>query len=78
MRLSNDELWEKAGTDQPITMEDIGLEKETTTVIKNRNGLTIFCPYCSLKGNSIMIGIFIFLIIILLSVCFGALLAKYL
>lgn len=76
MRLSNDELWEKAGTDQPITMEDIGLEK-TTTVIKNRNGLTIFRPYHNLKGNN-MISIFIFLIIILLSVCFGALLAKYL
>ena len=76
MRLSNDELWEKAGTDQPITMEDIGLEK-TTTVIKNRNGLTIFRPYHDLKGNN-MINIFIFLIIILLSVCFGALLSKYL
>lgn len=76
MRLSNDELWEKAGTDQPITMEDIGLEK-TTTVIKNRNGLTIFRPYHDLKGNN-MISIFIFLIIILLSVCFGALLSKYL
>lgn len=76
MRLNNDELWEKAGTDQPITMEDIGLEK-TTTVIKNRNGLTIFRPYHNLKGNN-MISIFIFLIIILLSVCFGALLAKYL
>ena len=77
MRLNNDELWEKAGTDQPITMEDIGLEKETTTVIKNRNGLTIFRPYHDLKGNN-MISIFIFLIIILLSVCFGALLSKYL
>lgn len=77
MRLNDDELWEKADTNQPITMEDIGLEKETTTVIKNRNGLTIFRPYCSLKGNN-MISIFIFLIIILLSVCFGALLAKYL
>jgi len=76
VRLNNDELWEKAGTDQPITMEDIGLEK-TTTVIKNRNGLTIFRPYHNLKGNN-MISIFIFLIIILLSVCFGALLAKYL
>lgn len=76
MRLSNDELWEKAGTDNPITMEDIGLEK-TTTIIKNRNGLTIFRPYCNLKGNNI-ISIFIFLIIVLLSVCFGALLSKYL
>jgi len=76
VRLNNDELWEKAGTDQPITMEDIGIEK-TTTVIKNRNGLTIFRPHCNLKGNNI-ISIFIFLITILLSVCFGALLTKYL
>ena len=77
MRLNDDELWEKAGTDQPITMKDIGLEKETTTVIKNRNGLTIFCPYCSLKGNN-MISIFILLILILLSVYLGTLLSKYL
>lgn len=77
MRLSDDELWEKAGTDQPITMEDIGLKKETTTVIKNKNGLTIFRPYHDLKGNN-MISIFILLIMILLGVCLGALLSKYL
>ena len=34
MRLSNDELWEKAGTDQPITMEDIELSpKENSTEV---------------------------------------------
>ena len=77
MRLNDDELWEKAGTDQPITIEDIGLEKETTTVIKNKNGLTIFRPYCSLKGNN-MISIFILLILILLGVYLGTLLSKYL
>ena len=52
MRLSNDELWEKAGTDQPITMEDIGLSpKESSTgLTTNIQSLNLHCPSLTLKN----------------------------
>ena len=52
MRLSNDELWEKAGTDQPITMEDIGLSpKESSTgLTTNIQSLNLHCPSPTLRN----------------------------
>ena len=52
MRLSNDELWKKAGTDDPITMEDIGLspKENSAGLTTNIQSLNLHCPSSTLRS----------------------------